>query len=633
VAVGPERALEAASTDAGASTLTPSRGTEGPPAAPNGNGHATPHGDGTGKGTGNTNATGTLTPARTPASPAQADPAQPDLAEHELAEHDPAQHDALPGEAAPPDARRPDRLARVLNRVPAGVRAWVPLVLVGLTIAAGIVLRFATNSHLWLDEAITEEISRRSIPGLFAALRHDGSPPLYYLLLHFWTAIFGGGDIAVRALSGVLSVATLPVAWLAGRRVARVGAAFGHVERSSTHRSGTAALLLFATSPYAIRYGSETRMYSLVVLLVLLFGLAVARALEQPRWGRWIPLTLATAALAYTHYWTFLLLTTVAVFLLLQSRRRRQYREPCLKALYSMLAAGVLFLPWLPTFVFQMLHTGTPWAPKVQAQVLLDTIFDWAGPASSGAALALVLLFAAFVGLTARPAGDGLHVDLTGRVPGRYLAAVWLVPLVLAYFVSQTGGSAYVERYTGIALPAFLLLASLGLGLLPNRRLVAALLIIASATGLAGGANLARGERTQAGEIGGRIAQQVRPGDVVAYCPDQLGPAVHRTLVRRGMSSQVKEIAFADSLGPSIVDWVDYADRMKKASASDFATQVDELAGPDASIYFVRADGYRLLEGTCAAVSDQLASLRDRTFQVARQQVVEGATLERFSTR
>ena len=542
-----------------------------------------------------------------------------------------------PPTAEPPlragEPKPPDRLARLLNRVPGSIRAWIPLVLVALTIGIGIVLRFATNSHLWLDEAITIEIARRSVPALFAALRHDGAPPLYYLLLHFWTAVFGGSDIAVRALSGVLSVATLPVAWVAGRRVARVAAAFGHVERSSTHRAGTAALLLFATSPYAIRYGSETRMYSLVVLLVLLFGLAVARALEQPRWGRWIPLTLATAALAYTHYWTFLLLSTVAVFLLLQSRRRVLYREPCRKALYAMLAASVLFVPWLPTFVFQMLHTGTPWAPKVQAQVLLDTIFDWAGHASTGAALGLVLLFAAFVGLTARPAGDGLHVDLTGRVPGRYLAAVWLVPLILAYSASQFGGGAYVERYTGISLPAFLLLASLGLGLLPNRRLVATLLVIVCVTGLIGGAGLARGERTQAGEIAGRIAAQARPGDVVAYCPDQLGPAVHRALARRRVASQVKEIAFADQLGPSMVDWVDYADRMKKASASDFATQVDELAGPDASIYYVRADGYRTLESTCASVSDQLASLRDRTPQVGRRQVVEGGTLERFSTR
>jgi hypothetical protein len=512
------------------------------------------------------------------------------------------------------------------------IRSWLPLALVATTLAVGIYLRFSTNSRLWLDEAITVEIARRSIGGLFAALRHDGAPPLYYLLLHFWTGLFGGSDGAVRALSGVLSVATLPLAWLAGRRVARVAAEFGHVERANTHRAGTAALLLFATSPYAIRYGSETRMYSLVVLLVLLFGLATARALEQPRPSRWIALSLTTAALAYTHYWTFLLLGTVAIFLLLQSRRRAQYREPCRKALLSMVAASVLFLPWLPTFLFQMLHTGTPWAPKVQAQVLLDTIFDWAGHASTGALLGLVLLFTAFMGLTARPGSDGLHVDLKGRVPGRYLAALWLVPLVLAYFASLLGGSAYVERYTGISLPAFLLLSALGLGLLPNRRLVAVLLTGVCVTGLIGGDGLAHAERTQADEIAAKIDAQFRPGDVVAYCPDQLGPAVHRALALRGDTRQIKEIAFADSLGPAMVDWVDYADRMKRASASDFATEVDRLAGPDASIYFVRADGYRLLEGTCASVSDQLASIRDRTFQIGRREVIEGGTLERFST-
>ncbi|HSP37965.1 MAG TPA: glycosyltransferase family 39 protein [Frankiaceae bacterium] len=626
MAPGPERALGSARAEAGASMLTPvGNGSRAVPASAAAGTAAEPENG------------GSATPEPSPGVPFGHLPGSASNgAVAPVGTADRPDADAPPT-AEPPlragEPKPPDRLARLLNRVPGSIRAWIPLVLVALTIGIGIVLRFATNSHLWLDEAITIEIARRSVPALFAALRHDGAPPLYYLLLHFWTAVFGGSDIAVRALSGVLSVATLPVAWVAGRRVARVAAAFGHVERSSTHRAGTAALLLFATSPYAIRYGSETRMYSLVVLLVLLFGLAVARALEQPRWGRWIPLTLATAALAYTHYWTFLLLSTVAVFLLLQSRRRVLYREPCRKALYAMLAASVLFVPWLPTFVFQMLHTGTPWAPKVQAQVLLDTIFDWAGHASTGAALGLVLLFAAFVGLTARPAGDGLHVDLTGRVPGRYLAAVWLVPLILAYSASQFGGGAYVERYTGISLPAFLLLASLGLGLLPNRRLVATLLVIVCVTGLIGGAGLARGERTQAGEIAGRIAAQARPGDVVAYCPDQLGPAVHRALARRRVASQVKEIAFADQLGPSMVDWVDYADRMKKASASDFATQVDELAGPDASIYYVRADGYRTLESTCASVSDQLASLRDRTFQVGRRQVVEGGTLERFSTR
>ena len=503
---------------------------------------------------------------------------------------------------------------------------------VAAVVVAGGVMRFATPSHLWLDESLTVEIARRPIGGLLDALRHDGSPPLYYLLLHQWIGLFGTGDVAVRALSGVLSLATLPLAWAAGRRVGRTSAAFGNGDAVTGGRVALAALLLFAASPYAIRYGSETRMYSLVVLLSLAFGLVLLRALERSSRPRLAALTLATAALAYTHYWTFLLIFTVAFFLVVQARRRPHYRRPALRAFAAMAASAVLFAPWMPSFLFQMLHTGTPWAPRVQAQVLLDTVFDWAGPTSTGALLGLVLLGGALLGVTARPTrGRQLHVDLRGRVPGRYLAAVWLVPLGLAYLVNTFGGSAYTERYTGIALPAFLLLASLGIGLLPGTRLRAGVLAVACATGLLGGWSLARQERTQAGEVAVKIASLARPGDLVAYCPDQLGPAVYRALQRRD-DVDVRHIVLADSSGPALVDWVDYADRMQRASGADFAAEVNALAGPDHAVLLVRADGYRFLEGTCALLSDQLATLRDRTVQVDRRDLYEGATLDRFST-
>ena len=208
-----------------------------------------------------------------------------------------------------------------------------------------------------------------------------------------------------------------------------------------------------------------------------------------------------------------------------------------------MLVSGVLFVPWLPSFAYQLTHTGTPWAPTVHAQVLLDTVFNWAGPASTGALLALVLLGSAFLGFTATPDPQGgqLHVDLRGRMPGRTLAAFWLVPLALAYLLYVAGGSAYAERYTGISLPAFLLLAGLGIGLLPSRRVQAGFLAVATVSGLLGGLTLARGERTQAGQIASQIDQLARPGDVVAYCPDQLAPAVHRSLERRAGNSRPRD--------------------------------------------------------------------------------------------
>ena len=100
-------------------------------------------------------------------------------------------------------------------------------VLVGtvVAVAAGVALRARSSSDLWLDEALSVNIARLPLRDIPAALRHDGAPPLYYVLLHLWMRLFGTSDGAVRALSGLFSVATLPVLYLAGRRVGgrRVG--------------------------------------------------------------------------------------------------------------------------------------------------------------------------------------------------------------------------------------------------------------------------------------------------------------------------------------------------------------------------------------------------------------------------
>ena len=90
---------------------------------------------------------------------------------------------------------------------------------VGVVLVLGVVFRFATRSDLWLDEALTVNISRLKFGDIAPWLKHDGVPPLYYWLLHFWTNWFGTSDVAVRALSGVLGVLSLPLAWLCGKRL------------------------------------------------------------------------------------------------------------------------------------------------------------------------------------------------------------------------------------------------------------------------------------------------------------------------------------------------------------------------------------------------------------------------------
>ena len=73
-------------------------------------------------------------------------------------------------------------------------------------LVGGLFFYFYTRSDLWLDEALSVNIARLPLVDLHEALRHDGAPPLYYVLLHFWTARLRHrrrrGAVAVRRVHG-----------------------------------------------------------------------------------------------------------------------------------------------------------------------------------------------------------------------------------------------------------------------------------------------------------------------------------------------------------------------------------------------------------------------------------------------
>src|SRR5664279_1068814 len=58
---------------------------------------------------------------------------------------------------------------------------WLILA-VAAVILIGIGLRFFARSDLWADEVLSVSIARLPLSQLREALKHDGAPPLYYLL-------------------------------------------------------------------------------------------------------------------------------------------------------------------------------------------------------------------------------------------------------------------------------------------------------------------------------------------------------------------------------------------------------------------------------------------------------------------
>ncbi len=467
---------------------------------------------------------------------------------------------------------------------------WVVL---AVALVAGLVLRFATTSALWLDEALSVNIAALPLGEITDALRQDGHPPLYYGLLHGWMQVFGDGDVAVRALSGVFSVLTLVVVWELARRRGGVAVAAG-------------SMLVLTLLPYATRYATEARMYSLVTLLVAIGWWALDQAFERPD-SRWpaVVVGVAAAGLLYSHYWSLWPLGATGCLMLVvwwrSDDERRRVGRRCAVAL---LAGAVAFVPWLPVLADQLARTGTPWAAGTRPTAALAiAVSDLAGtPVMVDALLgAMALVVLVLLGLFAVPQPPwGVRLDLR-TVPGvRLELGVVVAALAVGIAVAWAMDTAFASRYIAFVVPVVAVAAGRGLAVLPGPtpRLVAGVgtAVLLGAVSVVGVVD----QRTQAESAAEAVT--ATSADLVVLCPDQLGPAFSRVA-----DPDLRIITVPELTAPERVDWRDYEERNRGADAVAVAEQILEQR-EGGSIWIVWKDGYQTYEGLCESVRNHLVA-------------------------
>jgi len=345
---------------------------------------------------------------------------------------------AAPPRAVPKvvDVREP----RWLERVPVWASTGA-ILFVLLAISAYLRTRFISG-QFWMDEAITTGIASHPLSQIPGILRHDGSPPLFYLLLHFWISAFGASEAATHALPLLFGLLTVPVGMWAGWSL------FGR-------RTGIYAAALCACSSFLTEYAQETRMYELMGLLGIVAAAAFIHAFVFRRRKYLIVFSIALASMLYTHAWGMFFAAGAVVSLIPAYLASDDRRSLVRDAAIAFAGAGILFLPWLPNFIYQATHTGAPWAPppRLGAPVLLSR--DLMG----GDRITIALLFATIIGLAGyfthrfrRTRENTLVWTLIG-LPGATLLIAWLASQVTPAFVS---------RYFAPVLGAILLLAAWG---------------------------------------------------------------------------------------------------------------------------------------------------------------------------
>lgn len=195
--------------------------------------------------------------------------------------------------------------------------------------ALAAILRFATldGQSIWLDESATMILVHRGLGGLLSHLpSSESAPPLYYVLIWAWTKIFGAGVLGFRSFSALIGTLTIPVMYLAGRRI--------------SERVGLWAATLATVNPAMYYYSQEARAYALLILFSAAAFALWQRALQEPtarRLALWSGLSILAVL---THYFAVFLFVPEAVIL----ARRLHWRRVAVPA-GAVVLVGLALVP------------------------------------------------------------------------------------------------------------------------------------------------------------------------------------------------------------------------------------------------------------------------------------------------
>ncbi len=415
----------------------------------------------------------------------------------------------------------------------------------GLLVAFSLGIKDAElNVGYWVDEGLSVGIADRPLTDIPGVLHQDGSPPLYYGLLHIWMSLYGSGEKATHTLSLVFALAAVPVAFWGA------GLVFGT-------RAAWFAAVLTTLNPYLSQYAQETRMYSLVVLLSMLACSLYLRAFtvdERPA-RRWpLAFGLALAASLYTHNWALFLGMAMfiawlgLVALAPRDERRWRLRDGAL----GFGLAALIYLPWVPTLLFQAAHTGAPWSRRPDyEQLTMEATHRLLGHTAW-----LVLVVAAGGGVAALVrAGRGRQLTAQGRAV-LAIGIVGVGSVLLAYGASQLS-PAWAMRYLAVAVPPFLLLVAAGLA--AARGIGVLGLVIVSILWVY---DVWPTTKSNVRDVATAIGPSLRPGDVVVSTqPEQIPVLDHYLpdgLRYATLTGYVKD--------NGVTDWRDGVERLEATS-------------------------------------------------------------------
>ncbi len=308
---------------------------------------------------------------------------------------------------------------------------------------------------LWFDEALDMVNLNDAISGKVVTYKNACFSALPVFFNYFWRKL-GSSEFLLRLPAAIFGVFSIAVVYFLGKMF-------------FNKKTGLFGALLFAISPLHIYYSQELRMYSGLVLLILLSLYFLKSFLEDGKFASLLGYSIFIALSIYTHYIALLTLLGGNIFFLLSFKK---YKYLGLKWIKGQVIVILLMSPILLLMFSNLSHISKSpmwwWVPAVSWKTIFITLMSFNIGYNASLTinlLACILCFPVFVwgGYCSVSKGKGEDLLL--------LLCYFFIPISIIFLISIFKPY-YVDRYFIPGLPVYLLIIAKGLSELKKKYLI-----------------------------------------------------------------------------------------------------------------------------------------------------------------
>jgi uncharacterized membrane protein len=307
-----------------------------------------------------------------------------------------------------------------------------------------------------IDDLAQIQISNRndSISTVISnVLQYDGNPPLNSVFFHFWLMVAPFGLFWLRLPYVLITCAAILVTGILTNKIMNAKYIGIVTMLLLAQSSGVLIEVAYVIRPYAFQF-----LFSALIAWTYYNRFNESKAIK-----RRAQILYAIVMLAYLYTHSFGAIICGAVFLCdvyLYIRKRIT-----LKWIIPYCAAGVLFVPWLPSLIY--VYTGTQrvsWIPRptiASLYAVFDFLADYSG-------VLLVLFFIAFLTIIIssliKPNIDSTNIPIQEYMPKAIIAVIVIVisSTFIFSYLSESGSIFFYRYFVGL-IPFFYMLIVYGL--------------------------------------------------------------------------------------------------------------------------------------------------------------------------